>query len=279
MAGQKPVRITREIPEGRARTVLLELLRVMGALREAGLAVIACGGWVPCLKELSSRATTEHSLSLDIDALLPDSLHAPSKVDQLRTLICNELGYRPNIQKGFAFEKDIDIYPVELELLAISASALPDENVGRLYGERSHLSVVLIQGGHGLNGHIEDIELAYEDDRGAVHRVTVTVPDPVGFLILKSQVTYSRESPKDAYDIFYYCTRSEKAVVVSEMLRASIQEPAVRAAVQRIRDMFQHPDSKWVEMVLDHENVQGPDERDRRSRVIVSSIMKVIDGL
>lgn len=130
-----------------------------------------------------------------------------------------------------------------------------------------------------MNGHIEAIELAYEDEHGVVRNVTMTVPDPVGFLILKSQVTYSREDPKDAYDMLYYCTHSEKPAVIHEMLKSSLHEPAVRAAAQRIKDIFQYPDSKWVEMVLNHERVQDADERDRRSRLIVASMMKVVDGL
>lgn len=65
------VRITDRFPDSLERSVLLEALKVSERLRQEGIDVILCGGWVPFLKELVRRGKSDHKMSVDIDILLP----------------------------------------------------------------------------------------------------------------------------------------------------------------------------------------------------------------
>lgn len=63
------------------------------------------------------------------------------------------------------------------------------------------------------------------------------------------------------------------------MIVSSMQEPTVARTVEAINKMFTHEDSKWVEMVLDHMNVTGADDRDREARFVVRAVGRAIEGL
>jgi hypothetical protein len=41
------IEITKDFPPTRERTVLVELLRVVGDLQRAGISLVVCGGWTP----------------------------------------------------------------------------------------------------------------------------------------------------------------------------------------------------------------------------------------
>lgn len=106
----------------------------------------------------------------------------------------------------------------------------------------------------------------------------ITVPDAVGFLLLKTTVGRFREESKDAYDIHYYCRYSEDPVVIREMLAKAIHEPAIARTVEDLKIKFTHIDSKWVEMVLDEMSLKG-DDRDREAQFVVRSIGRLVGGL
>jgi hypothetical protein len=79
--------------------------------------------------------------------------------------------------------------------------------------------------------------------------------------------------------MYYYCAFSEELDTIRRRLQAALDENAVKAAVSRIRQIFQYPDSKWVEMVLDHLGIQGNLERDREAQMVVRSVMDVFADL
>ena len=53
------IEITKDFPPSRERAVLLELLRVVTGLQDAGISFVICGGWVPFLKELARHLRPE----------------------------------------------------------------------------------------------------------------------------------------------------------------------------------------------------------------------------
>lgn len=61
-----------------------------------------------------------------------------------------------------------------------------------------------------------------------VETFEITVPNAVGFLLLKTTVGHYREEPKDAYDIYYYCRYSEDSVSIREMLAKALAETGHR---------------------------------------------------
>jgi hypothetical protein len=147
----------------------------------------------------------------------------------------------------------------------------------KIQGVTSSLQLCLIDGAEELDNHIETIRLNFREGEN-VQTFEITVPDAVGFLILKTTATRFREKSKDPYDIYYYCRYSQDPATIREMLAGSIHEPAVARTVEALKRMFTHEDSKWVEMVLDHMNVTG-DDRDREARFIVRAIGRAIEGL
>ncbi len=270
--------ITNEFPDTLERTVLSEALKVLEKLRSEGLEVILCGGWVPFITELVRRGASKHKMSVDIDLLLPVELHAPQKIDELAKTLLLELEYQKSRNSPCRLEKTVDRRVIELDLLVGVVPDDPQQMITRLPGEKWKLDAAIADGGQYVFDHLKEVEIKYMEG-GVEKRVRIQIPDAVGFFILKSSVTYHREKSKDAYDIYYYCAFSEQPETIRRKLQATLNENAVKAAVSRISQIFQHPDSKWVEMVLEHLGIQGPLERDREAQLIVRAVMNVFAEL
>jgi hypothetical protein len=269
--------ITNQFPATRERTVLLELLRVVRNLRSDGIEVVICGGWVPFLKQLARESETQHLMSLDIDLLFRRAAREPDVVDRIRTLLIGGMEFERSREHAFRYEKKVDGNVVQLDLLADFPRTDNGEPVKRIQGLESSLDLCLVDGADDLAGHVEGIRISWVDGE-RTETCDITIPDQVGFLMLKAEVCRFREAPKDPYDIYYYCRFSEDPDLIRQQLQAAIGEPAVRRTVDGLRRMFQYEDSKWVDFALDHMNVVG-EERDREARFIVRAIMRVIEGL
>jgi len=272
------IQITKSFPASRERTVLLELLKIARTLKQENIEAVICGGWVPFLKELAKHSQTTHSMSLDIDVLLRAKAREREAIDRIKNLLSEPLAFEPSKTDAFRYEKSIEGNVVQLDLLADLPRKNEDESLVKVQGATSSLQLCLADGGEDLGNHIETIQIHCQEEE-SIETFEITVPDAVGFLILKTTVTRFREKPKDPYDIYYYCRYSQDAASIRQMLASSIQEPAVARTVEAIKKMFTHEDSKWVEMVLDHMNVTGTDDRDREARFVVRAVGRAIEGL
>jgi hypothetical protein len=271
------IEITKDFPPSRERAVLSELLKIAQTLKQENIEAVICGGWVPFLKELARHSQTVHGMSLDIDVLLRAKAREREAIDRIKSLLSEPLGFEPSKTDGFRYEKNVEGNVVQLDLLTDLPRGRKDESVLKIQGVTSSLQLCLIDGAEELDNHIETIRLNFRE-RENVQTFEITVPDAVGFLILKTTATRFREKSKDPYDIYYYCRYSQDPATIREMLAGSIHEPAVARTVEALKRMFTHEDSKWVEMVLDHMNVTG-DDRDREARFIVRAIGRAIEGL
>jgi len=266
--------ITNQFPPTRERTVLLELLRVVHSLQTEGIDVVICGGWVPFLKQLARENETEHSMSLDIDLLFRQAGRERDVIDRIRTLLVGGMEFERSRTHTFRYEKRVEGNLVELDLLADFPRTDNDEPVRRVQGIDSSLDLCLVDGAEDLAGHVETIRISWLDgDKTEV--CDITIPDPVGFLMLKAEVCRYRETTKDPYDIYYYCRFSEEPESIRQKLEAAMEEPAVRRTFAALRRMFQYEDSKWVDLALDHMNISG-EERDREARFIVRSVARAV---
>lgn len=144
----------------------------------------------------------------------------------------------------------------------------------RVQGIDSSLDLCLVDGAEDLAGHVETIRISWLDG-GKTEVCDITIPDSVGFLMLKAEVCRCREKTKDPYDIYYYCRYSGEPDLIRQRLGTAIGEPAVRRSVEALQRMFQYEDSKWVDLALDHMNIAGED-RDREARFIVRSITRAV---
>lgn len=275
MAGA--IEITKDFPPTRERAVLLELLTVTQALKKESIDAIVCGGWVPFLKELTRSVQTSHSMSFDIDVLLRAKARERETVDRIKLLLSGSLAYVPDREVSFRHHKTVEGYPIQLDLLTDVARVRDDEAILKVYGATTSLELCRVDGAEDLSDHIETLHITSRDGEKA-ETFEVVVPDPVGFLLLKTTVGHYREEPKDAYDIYYYCRYSEDPDVIRAMLATSIAEPAIARTVQDLKTKFTDTDSKWVEMILDEMSFSG-EERDREAQFIVRSIQRVVENL
>jgi hypothetical protein len=271
------IEITKDFPPTRERTVLVELLRVVGALQRAGISLVVCGGWVPFLKELARQNHTAHSMSLDIDLLLRAAARDRESIDIVSLLLSQRLEFQRNQDSTFRYEKEVEGNIVQLDLMADLQRAQEDESVMKFHGVNTSLNLCLVDGGEELDDHVETIRISWRDGEH-IETCDLTIPDAAGFLILKTAVCRYREKPKDPYDIYYYCRYSDDPALISERLESCKAQPAIGRTIGALRRMFEYEDSKWVEMVLNHMNVTG-DDRDREARFIVRAVMKTIAGL
>ena len=272
------IEITKDFPDSRERAVLLEMLKIVRALKAEGIEAVICGGWVPFLKELAAHYHSAHKMSMDIDVLLRAKARERESIDRLKYLLAESFDFERSKSTAFRYEKTVDGKLVQLDLLADLPREKEDESVLKFYGSNTSLELCLADGAEDLNDHVETITIAcLEGD--AVERFEITIPDCVGYLILKTVVCKFRERSKDPYDIYYYCRNSEDANFINGKLREFAAEPAVLKAIASLKKMFSHEDSKWVEMVMDHMEIVDQDERDREARLIARTMKRVVDGL
>ncbi len=271
------IELTKDFPASRERAVLLELLNLMRTLEQERIEGVICGGWVPFLKELARHSQTDHSMSLDIDLLLRAKARERETIDRIKNLLSKSLGFETSRATPFRYEKSIDGNVVQLDLLADLPRTQEDESVRKVYGTKTSLDLCLVDGGEDLNDHVERIQINFREG-DHIQTFEIPVPDATGFIVLKTTVCRYREKPKDPYDIYYYCRYSEDPDIIRQMLTTSLHEPAVARAVEALKRMFKHEDSKWVEMVLDHMSVTG-DARDREAQFVVRTVRRVSDGL
>jgi len=271
------IQITKDFPPSRERAVLLELLAVTQALKKEGIDAVVCGGWVPFLKELARDSQTSHSMSFDIDVLLRAKAREREAVDRIKALLSKSLAYEPDKNASFRYQKTIDGNPIQLDLLADVARIKEDEAIFKIHGVTTSLDLCCVDGGEDLNDHIESLTINVRDGEN-VETFEITVPNAVGFLLLKTTVGHYREDSKDAYDIYYYCRYSDDSASIREMLADALAEPAIARTVQDLKTKFTDTDSKWVEMILDEMSLRD-EERDREAQFVVRTMRRVVENL
>jgi Nucleotidyl transferase AbiEii toxin, Type IV TA system len=271
------IQITKDFPPSRERAVLLELLAVTQALQKEGIDAVVCGGWVPFLKELAHDSQSGHSMSFDIDVLLRSKARERESVDRIKALLSKALAYEADKNASFRYQKTIEGNPIQLDLLADVARIKKDEAILKIQGVTTSLDVCCVDGGEDLNDHVETLTINVRDGDN-VETFDITVPNAVGFLLLKTTVGHYREDSKDAYDIYYYCRYSEDATSIREMLAKALAEPAIARTVQDLKAKFTDTDSRWVEMILDEMSLHD-EERDREAQFVVRTMKRVVENL
>jgi hypothetical protein len=225
------------------------MLKVIRVLKAEGIDAVICGGWVPFLKELARDSRSTHMMSFDIDVLLREKARETESIDRIKYLISTPLDFKPSKTASFTYEKTVDGNLVQLDLLADLPRPREDESVLKFYGSETSLELCLVDGAEDLNDHVETICISCREGED-VETVEVTVPDCVGFLMLKTVVCKFREKPKDSYDIYYYCRHSEEPSVIRQRLAEFATEPAVRVTIDSLRRT-----SSWAIMTDKTQNV------------------------
>jgi hypothetical protein len=190
------IEITKDFPPSRERAVLSELLKIAQTLQQEKIEAVICGGWVPFLKELARHSETAHGMSLDIDVLLRAKAREREAIDRIKSLLSEPLGFEPSKNDGFRYEKNVEGNVVQLDLLADLPRRKEDESVLKIQGATSSLQLCLVDGAEDLGDHLETLQLHCREG-ASIETFEITVPNAVGFLILKTTVTRFREKSKD----------------------------------------------------------------------------------
>ena len=196
----------------------------------------------------------------------------PDVIDRIRRFVVDKMKF----EQSRTDEKKVEDNIVQLDLLADFPRTDNNEPVRRIQGTENFLDRCLVDGVEDLREHVETIRISWLDGNRA--ETCVTIPDPVGFLILKTEVCRYRQKSRDPYDIYYYCRFSEEPGLIRQKLETAIGEPAVRRTVDALQRMFRYEDSKWVDLALD-EMKFVVEERDREAQFIVRAMARVVENL
>lgn len=259
------------------RAVFRELLELADAFSKSNVDFVLCGGWVPPLKEISRQIKPKHRFSFDIDPYFYLDRSAYQKADQIRDVIFHQRSFRHQEPRTFKLEKMVDGISIELDLLS-GFPRVKDSNGTVRAPKMIGLDYSILDGWEVLENHTETVQFDYNRPDGNIGQSRITIPDAVGFLTLKALVTNYREREKDPYDLYYYCKYAEEPKTINSMLRDAQNEPIVKKALVRLKQMFQYSDSRYIDWILDFLGIKGA-ERDRQARGVVSIFAKVLEGI
>ena len=164
------------------------------------------------------------NLSLDIDVLLRAKARERESVDRVKNLLSEPPAFQPSKADAFRYEKNIEGNVVQLDLLADLPRRREDESVLKIQGATSSLQVCLADGAENLGNHVETIQINCREGE-SLKTFEITVPDAVGFLILKTTVTRFREKARDPYDIYFYCRYSQDAATTGKCSQVRFRNP------------------------------------------------------
>lgn len=179
-----------------ARAVLLEVLTVLGAYRDA---MVLVGGWVPPL----TFPDAGHVGSLDIDLALDEEHISESQYDSILECLRNT-GYRAG-SKPNQFERDVVVsggqtITVRLDLLSAEYGGTGSN---RRHQQIQDIKARKARGADLAFQHSKTLTVSGTLPEGGTNSLTVRVAEIVPFLVMKGMALYDRLKQKDAYDIHF----------------------------------------------------------------------------
>jgi hypothetical protein len=244
-----------------ARSVLLELTRLLGEYRES---MVIVGGWVPQL--LIDQTARRHIGSLDVDVALNHHTLQEAGYKTIRQLLLAR-GYHPSNQP-FIFFRTVQIgertYNVEVDFLA-------GEYAGTTRGHRTQkVQDIRPRKARGCD---LAVSLATETTvsgtlpGGGKDTTILRVASIVPFLVMKAMALAGRLMEKDAWDI-YYCIRYYAGGIdrLVEEFQPHLANGLVQEALHTFAEKFASPEHIGPKQVADFDEISDPEERDRVQR-------------
>ena len=244
-----------------ARSVLLELVHILGAYRDS---IVLIGGWVPVF--LCPSPARPHVGSTDIDLALD---HREITADGYRTIqrLLIGRGYEQGKQP-FIFYRRVAVggrsVNVEVNLMA-------GEYGGTGPGHRTqNIQDARARKGRGVDLVFDSPINAKLDGTlpgGAKYTVALRVSPVVPFIVMKSMALAGRLKEKDSWDI-YYCLRNYPGGVqaVVEAFKPHVNHGLVREGMADLARYFRSVEDLGPSHVADFEEVGNAEERARIRR-------------
>ena len=244
-----------------ARSVLLEVLRVLGEYRDG---IVLVGGWVPLF--LCPAPEKPHVSSMDIDLALDHRKLTEAGYRTIQQLLLDR-GYKQGSQP-FIFYRDV---PVADRQIRVEVDLLAGEYGGAGASHRTQkVQDIRVRKARGADLAFDSpVEVTVEGalPGGARDSVKLRVASIVPFIVMKSMALDSRLQEKDSWDI-YFCVRNYPggAEAVADAFAPHVQHVLVKDALPRLARHFGSVDGVGPAHVADFEMITDAEERARIRR-------------
>jgi hypothetical protein len=234
-----------------ARSVLLELVRLLGEFRED---MVIVGGWVPQL--ILPQAPKQHVGSIDVDLALDHRHLQDIGYETIQRLLLKR-GYEPDPRQPFIFHRTVVVNdrPVKVEV-----DFLAGEYEGTGPGHRTQpLHEGRARKARGCDLAFEffveaEIEGTLPD--GGRDHARLRVASIVSFLVMKGMALHDRLKEKDAWDIYFTLTNYPGGLdALIREIAPHLDHGLVREGLLKIGEKFVSPDHVGPKFVADFEDV------------------------
>ncbi|HZT40866.1 MAG TPA: hypothetical protein VFA07_01690 [Chthonomonadaceae bacterium] len=240
-----------------ARSVLLELARVLGEYRED---IVVVGGWVPGL--LLPQDPIPHIGSTDVDLALNHLKFRQEGYQTIEQLLLAN-GYQKSEKQRFVYFRLVSMngrdYTVEVDLLSGEYGGRGKKH------EHQRVQDVAPRKARGCDLAFErftEVTIQATLPGGGIDKAVVRVASIVPFLVMKAMALSGRNKEKDAYDI-YYCIYNYPGGL--EALAAEfgpyVNHGLVKEALAKIAEKFATPDHVGPIHVVNFEGLTESEER------------------
>ncbi len=240
-----------------ARSVLLELTRMLGAYREH---LVLVGGWVPEL--LLPGAEPKHVGSLDIDLALDHRKITEPEYQTIHELLVAR-GYEQDDRQPFTYRRRVNVNKREI---TVQVDLLAGEYEGTGKSRRTQK----FQDVHPRKARGCDLALEMADElelhgtlpSGAKDSATIRIATIVPFLVMKGMALADRLKEKDAYDIYFCVKRYPGGIDALEKVFAPhTAHGLVVEGLTKIASKFADTSGFGPTAVADFDEAQDPEDR------------------
>ncbi len=259
-----------EISVRAARSVLLEIVRVLGEYRDR---IVLIGGWVPQM--LFQNSTEQHTGSMDVDLAMDHEKLTEEGYKSIHELLTS-CGYKQGKQP-FIFHRAMRVSNVKVN---VQVDFLSGEYGGTGKGHRHQriqkIHARKVRGCDLVFNNPVELEITGKLPGGATDTAVIRVASMVPFLIMKAIVLDERLKEKDAYDI-YYCLK-QYAENLDELVREfgiHMKNRLVLEGLEKLAKNFASTEHTGPRFVSDFQEVADEEER----AVLVRDVFERVDYL
>lgn len=256
-------------------SVLVELMTVLGEYRDH---IVLTGGWIPYF--LLEKRGHEHVGSLDIDIAID---FQEISDDSYQTILnaLEDRGYKRGDQPFIFYRtvaaRDGRNVTVEIDLLAgeyggtgRSHRTQPVQNVKARKARGCDL----------VFDHFRPLKVGAIIPDGASIEINIKIANIIPFLVMKGMALWERYKEKDAYDIYFTLLHYPGGIdELVKIFRPFISNKLVYEGLGKIRTKFKHLDAPGPVWLINFEDLNDEEERERLKRDAYERVNAFLNAL
>jgi hypothetical protein len=245
-----------------ARSVLLELLRLLGEYRDD---VVVVGGWVPQL--ILPPGPIQHVGSIEVDLALNHRNLRETGYATIQALFSRR-GYQQDPRQPFIFHRTVVLNgnPIKVEVDFLAGEY---EGTGPKHRTQS-VPEGRARKARGCDLAFDlyvDTEIEGNLPEGGRDHACVRVSSVVAFLVMKGMALHERLKEKDAWDIYFTLTNYPGGLdALAQEIKPHLKHGLVQEGLRKIGGKFASPEHMGPKSVLDFEDIQDREDRAIRAR-------------